>query len=229
MFARYEEIISKQLYDSLPGLESTELSNVMRYHLGWSDKDGNLAGAEWPLAFFDKNTNAVLTANEVELANFSAKKPGVLVDEDALLGKFDKNKDGQLSRDENATAHRDSDGDGVRDKDTFAFTHLDSDGDGKVNAIEAARTRWRVAPDSNKDFMVTNDELVISREFFPSFKDLPFDGTASGKPSGSVAGSRGVGRAIRWPALRARATPDRLPGRCRGPCATNFFGGPVTR
>ena len=43
MFARYEDIIGKQLYDALPSLESAELSNVMRYHLGWSDRDGNLA------------------------------------------------------------------------------------------------------------------------------------------------------------------------------------------
>ena len=43
MFARYEDIISKQLYDALPSLDSTELSNVMRYHLGWSDRDGKLA------------------------------------------------------------------------------------------------------------------------------------------------------------------------------------------
>ena len=43
MFTRYEEIIGKQLYNALPSFESTELTNVMRYHLGWSDRDGNLA------------------------------------------------------------------------------------------------------------------------------------------------------------------------------------------
>ena len=43
MFTRYEKIIGKQLYDALPSFESTELTNVMRYHLGWSDRDGNLA------------------------------------------------------------------------------------------------------------------------------------------------------------------------------------------
>ena len=124
-----------------------------------TDSDGRLSGAEVPWAFIDKNTNAVLSADEIELANFSATKPGVLVDEAALLAKFDKDENGQLSRDENATAHADADGDGIRDKDAFALATLDRDGDGELNATEVAAAHWRVAPDTNADGMVTSAEL----------------------------------------------------------------------
>ena len=43
MFTRYEEIVNQQLYKAVPRLESSELFNLMRYHLGWTDRDGNLA------------------------------------------------------------------------------------------------------------------------------------------------------------------------------------------
>ena len=43
MFARYEEIVSQQLYEAVPQFEFSKLSSLMRYHLGWTDRDGNVA------------------------------------------------------------------------------------------------------------------------------------------------------------------------------------------
>ena len=63
--------------------------------------------------------------------------------------------------------------------------------------LELSRSNSRLTGKHRRTFdsrqLITNDELVISRELFPSFKDLPIDGNASGKLSRSVAGSRGVG------------------------------------
>ena len=79
---------AKSLHIQIGGGNATsEENNVADERLKKSDanKDGVLAMAELPLAFFDANTNSVLDAGEIVLANFNTNTVGVLVDENALL------------------------------------------------------------------------------------------------------------------------------------------------
>jgi hypothetical protein len=124
------------------------------------DRDGHLSGAEVPLAFFDANFDSIISSNEIVLANFNPNMAGVLLDEAVLIKQFDANGDGQLDRDENATAHEDSDGDDILNKDEFALAQLDTFEDGQLDAAEAGRARWRVRPDTNRDGIVSGQELV---------------------------------------------------------------------